>query len=303
MSKSCIACATAFLLVFTDTAPAKRIAVLYRGDILPCLAIVDALEQRPNDKILSLDILKADKQSPGIDKRLHAFRPDFVVAVGKGALQTAARVGPRVPVVFGMVLNPLSVLKGKRNRLYVGVGMYVDPDRQAKMFVQSLPGAKRVGIIYTRKYSGDVARQFIHALSAKGVAVINTRVSDSRSALAALDGMKKRVDAYWLLPDRVVMTPEFMHRLMKISFRQSQPVISFSRKGVHSGACLAMVFNGQDLARALNRLLDRFKPFRDLLGVKVLPLSQGRLIINLTVLQKMGIKVRDSTIFKASEVY
>ena len=300
-----VACLIAFATVFagTATALAKRVAVLYRGDIMPYLTIVDTLEQRPHDTIFSLDIVKAAKQSPGIDARLRAFHPDLVVAVGKGALRTASGIGSRVPVVFCMVLHPESVLKNTWNRLFVGVGMYVDPIRQVEAFKQSIPAIRRIGIIYTRKLSGDMADRFARAFFHSGLIAIKSPVLDARSALMALDDMKNRVDAYWLVPDRIVLTDAFMHRLMELSFRRSQPVAAFTRKAVHSGAGIAMVFNEQDVLRELNRLMDRFAHFSDALGVRVLPLSQGKLILNRTVLKKMRINIPTDIILKASEVY
>ena len=282
---------------------AKKIAVLFRGDIPPYLAILESLEKRSGDRVLGLDVIKNGAQSPGLGARIREFRPDVVVAVGRKALKTAVALKPGVPVMFCMVLYPWKILKDVEAGNFIGLGMYVDSKDQVDMFVKAFEWAKRVGFVRTEGCCNEVQKRLKQELSERGVKVVDMTVTDSRSALKALESLKDRVNAYWLLPDREVLTAPFMQRLMELSFRFSQPVISFSRKGVAAGADMALVFDEHDVARELNRVLDTLRLKGKKAHTRILPMSRWRLVINKTVLDKMGVIIPDEVLIRAAELY
>jgi len=242
------------VVLFACPALARRILVLYRGGIPAYMAIVEAVAGLADEKVLTLDV-KGDDQSPGLANRLRGFRPELVVAVGKAALKKSASLEFDAPVVFCMVLHPGEVLPKTLDRPYVGLGMFVDPREQVEIFVKAFEWAKTVGFIYTEEGSGELELKLKNELIARQIRVVETSVGDSRDALVALESLKERVNAYWLLPDRVVLTEPFLQRLMEVSFRYSQPVVTFSRKGVEAGADLALVFDERDVAMDVVRLV------------------------------------------------
>ena len=123
---------------------AKRIAVLYRGDIHPYKSIVKAVEARKDDSVMLLDISGELHMLDRMRAELTDFQPDVLVSVGSKALKIVRALHLAMPVLFCMVLNPRRFISNEIDTFFIGVGMYVDPGEQAEIFRKAFSKIKNL---------------------------------------------------------------------------------------------------------------------------------------------------------------
>lgn len=108
------------------------------------------------------------------------------------------------------------------------------------------------------------------------------------------------IDAYWLLPDELVTNPQALHTLQEFSIANRVPIISFSDKYLKAGAAAVVTFDmadmGSQAAEMAARILAGSKPD----AIPVEPPRRQRLIVNTTVLRRMGVEINEAAV---DEIY
>jgi putative ABC transport system substrate-binding protein len=168
----------------------------------------------------------------------------------------------------------------------------VHPEKQAEGIIKILPNIKRLGLIYNPARMGQFVERLTRSLRSHSVAVVAKKVNSSSAAARALQEMKGRVDALLLLPDVTVATPEMVDLMLIFSYRNAAPVIAFSEKYVRMGALAAIMASPRDLGAQAGELART--QFSGSGHKKVVSYARkGMIIINTTIAQKLGIKLRE----------
>ena len=217
-------------------------------------------------------------------------KPDLIFAVGVFALQAVAKDPPKTPVVFSMVQNPPSVLKGNAN--ITGASMNVPVERSLAALKQLNPSFKRVGTIYNEASTGFLIEEAKAAARKLELELVVKSVDSERDAIRAIEELaKEKVDAYWGVPDRMTLGPAFVEQLLLFSYRQRVPVLGVSKRHADIGALRSLAPESSvDIGRQAGELAAA-----QLSGKSASDLPFARV-------RKLGIEVPEDMLKQASSV-
>jgi putative ABC transport system substrate-binding protein len=227
---------------------------------------------------------------------LRRRKPDLILAIGMDALQAVKR-HTDIPIVYLMVLAPASLVQVEKN--ITGVSMTVSPEKQLAALRKVLPGVRRVGLLYDPRKSGPFVKRAYGAARELRIEFLAKEVTSSRAVLEALNSLKGAVDAFWMIPDTTVVTPETAEMIMLFSIENRLPVSTFSAKYLEMGALMSLDINASDMGRQAADLAARILSGANPREVAPVEADNPTLIINETVARKLRIPLGDEIRSKA----
>lgn len=229
-----------------------KVAVIVSRHIGPYLEAVEGLQSVLSDhsgietKVFSLEKLDAEEQRQLFGgkeaKKFSAF-----IAVGPAAASTVWKATEKdgIPTLYLMVLNPGKVIGEKRTNC--GISLNIPIQTQVEMIRQGLPGTKRLGLLYDPEYNADFFRRAESASSSLALEVLPLRVSSKKEIPSVLARHWDNVDAFWLIPDRTIISEKIVKFVSKEAFLRKIPLIGYNRFFYETGAALAFIFNYRSL--------------------------------------------------------
>lgn len=239
----------------------------------PDTATTYYLDGRMSGSELSRKILESD--------------PDLILAVGNKALELAIGADG-IPVIH--LLAPAATrMAGERPRT-TGVTMVIPPAKQLEAFKNRIPAIRKIGLIYDPGQSGEFVKAARRAALLKGIELVASKAGSSRQIPSLLAGMAGRVDAFWMLPDPTVTTPDTIEAMLHFSMDTRIPLLAFADKYVDMGATAAVSFDVFDMGRQAGEMARRVMADPGSL-IPVEPPARLNLRINTRVAAKLGILV------------
>jgi putative ABC transport system substrate-binding protein len=267
---------------------------LASGDIL----VVQSLPIKPYNDALNgfRSVCKArinklvgpDLSEAEIMGKVRRNRPDLILAIGMDALNKLKTVKD-VPIVYVMVLNPRELKRDGGN--ITGVSMNLAPERQFSMLREVLPNVKKIAIFFDPDKIGFYVSRVQNAASLMGIELLTKKVHSSREAVAAVDALKGRVDALWLLPDTTVVNPSTIDLLLLSSIENKIPVLTFSEKYTEKGALLSLEVDAVESGKQAGEMAVKILGGANVNGVKDEDARDSILTVNLIVAKKLGIPI------------
>ncbi|MDA8165508.1 MAG: ABC transporter substrate binding protein [Desulfobacteraceae bacterium] len=234
----------------------------------------------------SLFVLSEETEPQFLKSLIEAKHPQLVVAIGGKALAFAASLATDKPIVYLLVPDAKQILKGRRN--VTGVEMTIPPARQLEGLAAVLPRAKRIGVIYDPEKTSGLVAEARDAAAKLGMALVVEKTSSSKEVPDLLARLRGRIDAFWLLPDLTVVTPQTLEKILLFSVMEKIPVLSFSEKHLEAGAAVAVTFDLPAMGEKAGELAwDVLQGGKACKVSAVLP-DKVKIEINRTVLQKLG---------------
>lgn len=133
---------------------------------------------------------------------------DLILANATASLQAAANATLKIPILGTSITDYASALNltgwnGTVGGNISGTSDLAPLDKQADIFTDLLPEAKKVGILYcsaepNSKYQADTIKPY---LEAKGITVTYYSFTDSNDIATVLNGLKNKVDALYIPTD------------------------------------------------------------------------------------------------------
>lgn len=230
----------------------------------------------------------ADLDGEDLAGVVREVRPRVILAVGLDAFLEARKIR-RIPVVYAMVLNPEARIGDDDNA--TGVGMKVPPERQLSLLKQALPSAKRIGLLYDPAKSGNLVRRALGFAEELGLVLVAREVRRSRDVPPLVDGMKGVVNAFLLLPDPTVVTPQTLEFIPQLSVSSRIPVVAFSEQYLKHGALLAIGIDPVDIGRQAGELANRILAGENARNIDPAEPRRAVLHINAKAAKQLGIAV------------
>ena len=217
-------------------------------------------------------------------------RPRLILAVGPEALKKVRPIRD-IPIVYLMVINPQSIVKGHRN--VTGVAMNVAPEKYLDLLTRISPKPRMVGVICDPAKSGYLVKRAQQAARGRGIELAVREVQTPRDVPDALTSLKGIVDALWMFPDTTVVTPETVELFLLTSQENRFPVIGFAGKYVEMGALTALDIDSFDQGRQAG---DMAAHILNGSAVADLPGAEARsttVKVNRSVARKLGISLEN----------
>lgn len=247
------------------------------GDNLTQILLTDQPEVQPRQNNLSLS------------KKLKSA--SLVIAIGDPALN-AVRGLTDIPVVY--LLCP-SATGLPRN--FTGIDLRIRPSLQLATISRVFPGAHGIGALYNPVQTGSWVQEVLTTPTenAKQTLLFNriASVTEIPNALASLRG---KADVLWLMPDDLITTPAALAHFQEFSIANGVPIISFSEKYLKNGAAVVITSDLKDMGAQAAALAVLIRAGTLPEEIPVEPPRRLRVIANISVLRKMGVKINETAV-------
>lgn len=239
-------------------------------------------------------------------KLIKKMKPNLVLAVGTTAALAAKKELMDIPIVFCMVLNPVSsgLVKHMKSpgSSITGASLDIPLETQYKYIKMLIPDAKSIGVIYNPEETGILVQEAVRVAKAGNISLIAKAISSEREVPDALKSMLNKVDILWSVADGTVFGPQSTQYILLTTLRARVPFMGLSPAFVKAGALMALSCDyadiGKQAAEIAMRILDGQNPGD-------IPIAVPRkisLYINLRTAEHIGLNVPKSAIKLADEV-
>ncbi|MBF0463534.1 MAG: hypothetical protein HQK88_04140 [Nitrospirae bacterium] len=197
--------------------------------------------------VLALDMKGADSMA-----FIEKFKPDKVVTIGEEALKSVKNL-TNTPVIYMMALNPLLYTAGKNN--FTGISMIIPPVKQLRAIRSVFPNVDRLGVLYNPENSENIIRAARSVAASLGFEIIIHEVHSAKDIPGALNAIKDKIEALWLIPDVTVAPPEMIELYELFSARYNKPLFTFADKHLERGASLSVSVSPVDIGKQAGEIL------------------------------------------------
>lgn len=272
------------LLCLTPAIAQQKVLALQSVTIAPYEEAIRGFELASGVPVRRFVI--SDLHAKEVIREVLEARPDMVLAVGRDALLVARRI-KNIPVVYCMVLNPLALLTSEVN--ISGVSMNLTPERQLRDILQTLPGQHKISLLYNPEATGGFVEELRKAAAKHGVHLAATPVRRAQEVPRLLNGMRGKIDLFWMLPDITVVTPETVEAILLFSLENHTPVLTFSEKYLENGAMLSIGIDPFDIGRQAGEMAQMIFSGRE--PVKHVEARKAAITVNQKIAEKLGVRV------------
>jgi len=286
------------ILLYQSVVAAAEIVAVQSLDINPYNDALEGFEIACNCDVRRFVV----SEMGGVDivKKVHEAEPDIIIAIGNDALNRVKGIKD-IPIVYVMILNPQSVISNEDN--ITGISMNVTPEKQLAILQRVLPDVKRIGLLYNPDKTGYFVKKAKHAAPTIGIELIAKKIRDSKDVPALLKSMKGKINAFWLLPDITVVTPETVEFLLLFSIENKIPVIAFSDKYVEMGALMSLDIDANDIGRqAWEEIVKKILSGTEINKIARTDARKIGVTINQKAAKKLGITIGDEFLNKTREI-
>jgi putative ABC transport system substrate-binding protein len=240
-------------------------------------------------------VLSELKETDVVEK-IAEIRPDMVLAIGMDAL-SMVKIIETIPIVYLMVLDPQSAVSAERN--ITGVSMNIPQKRQLRAFLEALPDLNSIGLLYDPERTGYLAENAREAAREIGINLIAKEVHRSGEVPLLIKDMKGKIDAFWMLPDLTVITPETVEYLLLFSLENTVPILTFAKKYVELGALMSVGMDAFDIGTQAGEMAEKILSGRDVKNIQRVDARKAVISINLKVAGKLGVTIDEKVIRRA----
>ena len=232
-------------------------------------------------------------------KEIGEIMPDMVLAIGMDALLRVRSIQD-IPVVYLMVLNPRSILSGQKN--IKGISMNIPQEKQLITFTRVFPDIKRIGLLYDPDKTGHLVKRARDAAGKTGIVLIAKDTYSPKDVPPLIEGMKGKIDAFWMLPDMTVITPETIEFMILFSLENRMPVLTFSRKYVELGALISIDIDPYDIGRQAGEMVKKIAAGEEVSNIENIDARKADIMINMKIARKLGIRINEKALKKAGTI-
>ncbi len=210
---------------------------------------------------------------------------DILVVIGGPALKSVSRIQD-IPIIFLLVPEAEDIVGGRKN--ITGVDMKNQPSRQLAAIAKALPNSYTIGALYNPQQTGPWVVEAMTTGNSLHTLVFHkiNRQTDFPQTLMRLRG---KIDAYWMLPDRLVASPQTFKHLLKFSVSNKVPIVTFSERFLKMGAGLAISFDLADMGAQGADIAKRIAQGAPIQKMAHEPPRKLKVVANPRVLKKLGV--------------
>lgn len=277
---------------------ASDVIVLKSADIKPYNEALEGFRSSCGCNIKE-EIHVRDLESEDARERLLRSNPGGIFAIGIDALSRVKRISD-LPVVYAMVPDTQSQIAYGEN--VSGVNMYISPQEYLSAIRKVFPRAKRIGVLYDPGHLEAFMREAASVAESMGTDLVVRKVFRPGDVPSLIEGMKNKIDVYWMLPDTTVVNKESVEFLLLFSFQNGVPVFTFSKKYVERGAVAGLNMTPFDMGAQAGRIMRKLISEKGAGTPLRVDARKTVLMINGKVARKLGIKISAEISKRAEDV-
>lgn len=233
-------------------------------------------------------------------------KPNLVLTVGTTASLSAKKWLKNIPIVFCMVLNPVSsgLVDNMESPGGNITGASLDiPIRTQFEYIKSIaPNTKSIGVLYNPGETGAVIQTADKTAKSMNLILYARAIRSEREIPDALKGLLGKVDFLWSVADGIVFEPKSTQYILLNTLKTGVPFMGLSPSFVKAGALVALSCSysniGKQAAEIAGRILRGEQPARIPISTPI----EVSLSINLKTAGQIGLNVPSYIIRSADMV-
>jgi putative ABC transport system substrate-binding protein len=182
--------------------------------------------------------------APTLAEVIAAEDVDLLVTVGTVATDRVLELASNIPTVFCMVLDPVGrgFVRdlGKPGGRVTGVEMDIPIEAQLEALKQTVPKARRIGVLYSTERNRQLVDQATGIADSMGLKLIPAEVMSDEALPRVLRKLTGEIDALWGVPDPVAFSNVSTKHIILTTLRGRIPFMGLSASFVKAGALLAL---------------------------------------------------------------
>ena len=273
------------LLLLSGVAEAHHLLVIQSSRVKPYEEAFRGFTRACHHEAIHFVVPEAKENE--ISDFIREEQPRLIVAIGADALEQVKQVR-NIPILYLMVLNPSRIVPEAKN--ITGVQMMPSPAQQIDLIRKALPNAAKLGVLYDPNNLTKFVRQAADVARPLGLELVTREVHAPREVPGALLRLRGEIDAFWMLPDPSVVSPETMEFFILFSGENRIPLVSFSRKYVDMGALLALDVDPYDMGMQAGEMATRLYQGADIRAIpRVVAARKTVNWVNPNVARRLGL--------------
>lgn len=231
--------------------------------------------------------------------------PDLVLAVGTKAALEAKKAIRDIPVVFCMVLNPVSSglvtsMRSPGGKM-TGASLDIPIETQFRYMRSLVDDMSSIGVLYNPEETGTLIKKATKIARNMDLTLIPKPVSSGREVPNALKDLLGGVDVLWSVADGTVF-PQSTEYILLNTLRSSTPFMGLSPPFVNAGALLALSCDYGDIGKQAAEIAIKVLRGERPGNIPVTVPRNVYLSINMKTAKHIGLDIPDRVVRSANEV-
>jgi putative ABC transport system substrate-binding protein len=256
--------------------------------------------------LIECDVSDESKGEREISQKIRDLKPDLIVTIGSRSTAIVSQKIKDIPIVFCMVLNPVSSgfvesMRSSGNNLS-GASLDIPLRIQLEKFKLIVPKLKKLGVLFTQD-SKQVIVEAKGVCRNIGIELVPELIYSEKEIPQAIETLAQEVDGLWAVADTIIFTPQSTQYILLYTLRNGLPFMGLSPSFVKAGALFTLACDHKDVGRQAGELA---------LGVisgeqpSQIPITIPRMIylcLNLRTAEQIDLKIPEKIVSVAKEVF
>ncbi|HVP56526.1 MAG TPA: ABC transporter substrate-binding protein [bacterium] len=231
----------------------------------------------------------------------------IALALGTDAARVVKDADLKVPSIFSMVSEPgqsglLNDSPGVGTPM-TGVCLDVPVKEQFASLLEVVPEVRRIGVVYSPEESQFIVKEAENTANRMNIGLVTYPVHSEADVPGALNALRPKIDALWLVSDRVVLTTQSLQYVFLFAFQTNLPLMGLSDHFVKMGALVAVGPDYEDVGKQSGELAAQMLAGRNATDLPVASPRKVMLSLNLRTAEIIGLRIPDNIVKRASSLY
>ena len=286
-------------------AVSAEVVIIKSHDLTPYNDAVAGFRSVTRTHVTEYSLLGDRDEGVNIIHQLRKKKPDIILAVGVQAALLAQENLSDIPMVYSVVLAPEK--HGLTTGNAIGISMGVPVGEQFKLFKETLPSLRTLGVIFDPANSMSMIRMAREEAGRLGIDLVAIEVHRPQDVPAAVRRLLPQIHGLWMIPDSTVVNADSIQFFLLTTLQEGIPLMTFSPAFVKSGGLLSLSIDYQMIGRQSSTLVDQIlkNPGGTPHGVPhgVVRPQVSRISLNLRTAKSIGIEIPKAILNRADEVF
>jgi putative ABC transport system substrate-binding protein len=308
-----------FLSLYQNlSAQGKTIVIVKSSSSDPFLKAVEGFKKEVRKSEVEAIFVEYDVSDPQVQnsyesgaesqilQKIQDSKPDLIVTIGSRSTAIVSQKIKDIPIVFSMVLNPVSSgfvqsMRSSGNNL-TGASLDIPISIQLEKFKFLVPKLKKLGVLFTQD-SKPVIIEAQSICKKMGIELVSKLISSEKEIPEATEVLAQEVDGLWAVADTIIFTPQSTQYILLYTLRNGLPLMGLSPSFVKAGALFTLACDHKDVGRQAGGLALRVLSGEESSQIPITIPRMIYLCLNLRTAEQINLKIPDNTVSVAKEVF
>ena len=276
--------------IYPSASHSADVIILGNSKLKPVADVINGIQRTIRADIT---VISNEDEYKSIESIVRKENASAVIALGTDAAGYALSLPESIPVVYGLLIDPLET--DRKN--ITGVYMSTPISEYIFYIKKNFPDIKKIGIICPQAQKKQLEH---HGTTLE----IEFRVANNPyEFIDRLSSLSGNIDAFVLLPERDLITTKVLEKLYLFSFKEKIPVIGISEKYVKIGSLFSLGFDTTEMGMQIGEMANMVLSKGSASGIPQSHPDRLDLYINSSTSEAMRVNMPETLLKTAKKVY